>query len=172
MQIKVARYVRVYFYLALIFAVIACVVMYYEIGSLNYPTNMKETILTVGCIIFPFILPLFQLILCPRAFAIIKLEEDRICSILFGKMKCKIRIDREVYYKIIMANPEKLRGAKSNFIIVSNEPFVYEERKKGNFGIWEREILFENCYDMTRMILIPYNEKTKQLFPIEKWINI
>ena len=171
MKIKIARYVRVYFYLALIFAVIACAVFYYEIGPLDYYASTEDTLLTIVCIVSPFLLPVFQLMQCPRAFAIVDIEKDWISSSLFGKVKCKIKTDTEVYYTIIEANPEKLIGARGIFIVVSNKFFLYEQRKKIGCGIWKKEKLFENYYDMTQMILIPYNEKTKHIFPLEKWTD-
>lgn len=170
MKIRVARYVNVYFCLGLIFSIYCLGSVMMEIGP-DFFWFEEDVILNIICVIFIFMPGLMYLLICPRAFAIVNVQENIISSSLFRKVKCKVKTDDKVWYVIIEANPEKIRGAGGTYIVISNKPFVYEKRKKEGYGVWEKERLFENYYDMTRMILIPYNDKTKKLFPIDKWID-
>lgn len=170
MKIRVARYVNVYFCLGLIFSIYCLISVMIEIGP-DFCWFEEDVILNTICVIFIFMPGLMYLLICPRAFVIVNVQENIIYSSLFGKVKCKVKTDDKVWYAIIEANPEKIRGAGGTFIVISNKPFVYEQRKRVRNGIWKKEKLFENYYDITEMILIPYNKKTKHLFLIEKWYD-
>ena len=84
-------------------------------------------------------------------------------SFLFGKLKCEIDTNKAVYYAIFKC--VETNTNKKEYIAISNEFFQYEERKP---TIWSRNTYID-CYDRTKQIIFPYDEKTKQLFLIEKW---
>lgn len=87
-------------------------------------------------------------------------------SFLFGKLRCEIDTNKVVYYAIFKCLETNTN--KKNYIAISNEVFCYEERKA---TLWSRNTYID-CYDRTKQIIFPYDEKTKQLFPIEKWICV
>ncbi|MBQ4559290.1 MAG: hypothetical protein IJN64_05675 [Lachnospiraceae bacterium] len=171
MKIKVGRYVRVYFCLGLLLGMVGFIYHITNLCPFENVINYEDIIISICSIPFYFGLAILYILVYPRAFAIIKIQGTTITSFLFGKEKCKIDIDKEVYYAIVEANPERIRGAGGTFIVISNECFLYEQRKKIGRGIWKKEKPFENYYDMKQMILIPYNENTKSILPIEQWKN-
>lgn len=87
-------------------------------------------------------------------------------SFLFGKLKCEIFTNREIYYAIFDCR-ESLHTTKK-YIAISNTFFVCEKRKPSFFS----ENRFIDYYDRTKQIIFPYNETTKHLFSVENWICV
>ena len=88
---------------------------------------------------------------------IVTVKDFTIRSFLFGNQKCEVYLDRQIYYAVFKCLVSNSHSEK--FIALSNEPFLYEEKKA---TAWSRNTYIE-CHDVTQQIILPYNEKTKQL---------
>lgn len=96
----------------------------------------------------------------------IKINEKKICSFLFGKLKCEVDIEKEIFYTIFKCN-ESNTNIKT-YIAVSNEKFIYEEKRK---TFWSPKN-FIDCCNIEKIIIFPYEDKFDFLLDTGKWICI
>ena len=98
----------------------------------------------------------------------IQIEDNVIRSWRFGKMKCEIHTDREMYYTIFESF--NFPGAKgwASYIVLSNEPFMFHQCA-GSKGVLDLDHPSASPYDMSKQIIAPYNQKTIPLLPVENW---
>ena len=87
-------------------------------------------------------------------------------SFIFGKLKCEVNMEHKVFYVVFKCN-ESNTNTKT-YIAMSNDKFTYEEKKR---SFWSTKTFIDYC-DMNKIIVCPYDEKTKKLFPVEKWIDV
>ena len=101
----------------------------------------------------------------------IQIEDNVIRSWRFGKMKCEIRTDREMYYTIF--EDFTFTGAKcrASYIVLSNEPFMFFQCA-GSKGVLDLDHPSASLYDMSKQIIAPYNKKTIPLLPVENWQSL
>ena len=101
-----------------------------------------------------------------RLITYVKIHENEIESYLFNKKLCKVDYDKKIYYVIFQAKENTTTTKK--YIAISNKWFEYQEKS------WMRlrqsdDRPFLGSYDVKEQIVIPYNEKTILLLPIEEW---
>ena len=87
-------------------------------------------------------------------------------AFLFGKLKCEVFTDKEIYYAIFKCY-ESATVIKT-YIAISNEMFQCN-KKKPTFWSANR---FIDYYDREKQIIFPYTEETKHLFATSKWTCI
>ena len=95
-----------------------------------------------------------------------EINDGVIRSFLFGKLKCEVFTDKEIFYAVFDCRESSF--ATKKYIAISNEKFVYEERQPSLFS----ENRFIDYYDRTKQIILPYNENTKHLFRVNHWICV
>lgn len=139
-----------------------------EIGMSNLfgEASGEEFILKVCLMLFNFLILSFISFSRWKYLLTLKIDERVISSFLFGKLICKVFMEKEVYYALF-----KCRESNTNtkdYIAISNEWFVYDD-KKSLFGPGKT---FIDRHDISRIIVLPYNGKTKHLFAIEKWTSV
>ena len=94
-----------------------------------------------------------------KKLATIQIEENVIRSCLSGKVECEICTDRDVYYTVFESDLFQGVRSRGTYILLSNEPFE-KDWVTGKKGV---------RYDTSRQIVLPYNEKTMPLLPVENW---
>ena len=94
-----------------------------------------------------------------KKLATIQIEDNVIRSRLSGKVACEVFTDQDVYYAIFESDLFQGVRSKGTYIILSNEPFE-KDRVIGKKGV---------RYDTSKQIVLPYNEKTMPLLPVEYW---
>ena len=106
-----------------------------------------------------------------KKLAEIRIEGNVICSFLFGKIRCEICMDQEVYYTIF--ENDMLQGVRQwgRYIIISNEPFMYSECA-GAMECLDTVLQSAVHYDETRQIILPYDKRTIPLLSVEKWTKL
>ena len=94
-----------------------------------------------------------------KKLATIRIEDNVIRSRLSRKVACEVFTDQDVYYAIFESDLFQGVRSKGTYIILSNEPFE-KDRVIGKKGV---------RYDTSKQIVLPYNEKTMPLLPVENW---
>lgn len=95
-------------------------------------------------------------------FSTMEIQGYVVKSFLFGKLKCQVSLAERVYYVIFNSKESMFRN--KTYIAISNRPFKFKVETKG--------CTFLGYYDKRNQIVLPYNDETKYLFPVEEWINI
>lgn len=85
---------------------------------------------------------------------------------MFGRKYCSIALDEMVYFIPFKAYLPKSRfkGEYKPFIALSNQPFTYHNPNK--------VVNFIVRYDLHTIVVLPYDDRTKPLLPVEKWIQV
>lgn len=107
----------------------------------------------------------------------VQIDDNYISSYLLRRQLCVIDKREQIYY--IKFEGRISRALSREFMIISNEPFVYYKEpiirmdpKYTDLFIrtrkWTRRALLYG-YNTKKQILLPYTEKTKSLFECEKW---
>ena len=162
MKMKLLKHWWMHMYMMIAFAIIFDVVIL-SLHILN-PDMDGHILLTVMFIID---LIIGETIFESRKYLMtMEIQKGILRSYRFGRLKCEVFTNKNMYYAIFECY-EPLKGT-NKYIAVSNEKFVCEKRKK---TLWSRNE-FIDYYDRTKQIMFPYNERTKQLFPIEKWTRV
>lgn len=171
MKIRLAKYLWVNLY----FCLCISIVYYVYIGNLfmneQFHNADESLVLKTGMLMFGALPVLCFLVPHWRGFTILKIQAESVHSYLFGLRKCTIDTNNQVYYTIFEANIEKLRGGTGKYIVISNEPFVYKDSPTPEFWSFKKHSVFIEHYDMSKQIILPYTERTKDLISVEKWIN-
>ena len=82
----------------------------------------------------------------------------------FSKELCTITTTNPIYYKIF-TTPQGLLN-KNEYIVLSNEQFEYQE----TYGF--AKVRFIQHYNMSKQIILPYNEQTIQFLDLDSWYKI
>lgn len=158
MKIKLAPHlqINVYFCLGLsIVYYLVLVYLFYDIGFAIVRDLPGLAFLVLIC----GLLPVLYWIPYRKKLATIQIEENVIQSRLFGKMECEVCTDRDVYYTVFESDLFQGVRSRGTYIILSNESFE-KDQVIGKKGV---------RYDTSKQIVLPYNEKTMPLLPVEYW---
>lgn len=140
--------------------------------------------LTLGLIASLFIIVLMTIVggvgfcLQYRLMTKVQIDDEFIRSYLLRRQLCVIDKREQIYY--VKFEGRISRTVSREFIIISNEPFVYHKepvmRMLPNYMDlydrtckWTRRALLYG-YNTKKQILLPYTEKTKTLFECEKLV--
>lgn len=85
---------------------------------------------------------------------------------MFGRKLCSVALDRTVYYipfETYISKTEH-KGKEKPFIALSNHPFTYHDPT--------RVVNFIVRYDLHTIVVLPYDDRTKPLLPVDKWIQV
>lgn len=85
---------------------------------------------------------------------------------MFGRKYCSVSLDQTVYFIPFEAYISKTqyKGENRPFIALSNHPFTYYDPTK--------VVNFIVRYDLHTIVVLPYDDRTKPLLPVEKWIQV
>lgn len=85
---------------------------------------------------------------------------------MFGRKYCSISLSRTVYFIPFEAYLPKSRfkGEYKPFIALSNHLFKYHDPTKA--------ANFIARYDLHTIVVLPYDDRTKPLLPVDKWIQV
>ena len=163
LKVKMSRYYWIALYVFLIMGSIV------EIGLtcffLRYG-SFEDPVLDIFFMLFIPLMLGFVALLPWKYLMTMQVEETVIRSFLFGKLKCEVYTNREVYYALFRCRETNTNSR--DYIAISNEMFIYKEGKR---TFWSTNTFIDR-YDRTKQIIFPYDEKTKHLFPLEKWTRV
>ena len=108
---------------------------------------------------------LFFLLKSYRFITYVKIFENGIESYLFNKKLGKVDYDKAIYYVIFQAKENTTTTKK--YIAISNGIFEYFNVSVRLFP-WDKKP-FLGSYNVKKQIVMPYDEKTIPLLPIEEW---
>lgn len=85
---------------------------------------------------------------------------------MFGRKYCSVSLDQTVYFIPFEAYISKTPYKRENkpFIALSNHPFTYHDPTK--------IVNFIVRYDLHTIVVLPYDDRTKPLLPVDKWIQV
>lgn len=85
---------------------------------------------------------------------------------MFGRKYCSVSLAQPVYFIPFEAYRArtKFKGEYKPFIALSNHLFTYKDPKK--------VINFIVRYDLHTIIVLPYDDRTKPLLPVDQWIQV
>ena len=108
----------------------------------------------------------------------VQMDDEFIKSYLLRRQLCVVDKKEQVYY--VKFEGRITRTLSREFIIISNEPFVYYNEPLMRMLPNHTELYDRTCkwtrrallygYNTKKQILLPYNEKTRTLFECEKWV--
>lgn len=104
-----------------------------------------------------------------RFFTYVLNTEKKYKSYLLKRELCVIDKQEMIYYAIFWEKEAMFK--RRRFIIISNKPFKYEEKTGIRIFPWDKKPLLTS-YDVKFQIAMPYDEQTKSLFEIERWICV
>lgn len=90
-------------------------------------------------------------------------------SYLFRKCLCIIDKTKPIYYVIFWATEGMF--SKKEYIVFSNEPFIYQSRQSLRIFPWDKKPLLVS-YDVKKQIAMPYDQKTKSILETDKWYSV
>ena len=107
----------------------------------------------------------------------VQIDDNYISSYLLRRQLCVIDMREQIYYVKFKGRISRTLGRE--FIIVSNEPFVYYKEPIIRMDPTYTDLFVRTRqstrkallygYNTKKQILLPYTEKTKSLFECEKW---
>lgn len=103
---------------------------------------------------------------CYRFFTYTVVEKDFYTSYIFKKRLCVLDKKKTIYYVIFSA--VEGRFSRKEYIVLSNEPFLYEEKRSLRIFPWENKPLIVS-YNTHKQIALPYNQETRPFLEIDKW---
>ena len=159
MKIKLSKYWWGNLYIMLVqWIIMELILLYFLIDSFYEDKIIFGTLM----IVWSF-LSIYAALSPPIVFfCTIEIQGYLVKSFLFGKLKCQVSLTERVYYVIFNSKESMFRN--KTYIAISNKPFEFKVETKG--------CTFLGYYDKRNQIVVPYNDETKYLFPVEKWINI
>ena len=96
-------------------------------------------------------------------------KKDFYESYLLKKRLCIIDKAKPIYYVTFWANEGMF--SKKEYIIFSNEPFIYQSRQSVRIFPWHKKPLLVS-YDVKKQIAMPYDQKTKSILETDKWYSV
>lgn len=136
--------------------------LYYLIDCIRIGCIREDRMIFIGLMVMWTVFSIFGALAPPLVFLMtMEIQDNVMKSFLFGRLKCEVFTDKEIYY-VIFDGVEAICRHKT-YIAVSNELFLFKKEKR---------CTFLGYYDKTKQIVFPYDEKTKHLFPIEKWTRV
>lgn len=159
MKIKVSKYWWKNLYIMTsLWIIIEFVLIYLMIESMR-----EDRIILVSLMVIYTIICIYASFLPPKVFFMtIEMQGKIIKSYLWGKSKCEISVEQTIYYTIFKARESMF--TMREYIVLSNEMFYLKSKN--------REGYFLGNFECKKQVIIPYNEKTKHLLEIEKWICV
>ena len=108
----------------------------------------------------------------------VQMDDEFIRSYLLRRQLCVVDKREQIYY--VKFEGKITRTLSREFIIISNEPFVYYKESvmrmlPNNLDLydrtcrWTRRALLYG-YNTKKQILLPHTEKTQILYDCEKWV--
>lgn len=90
-------------------------------------------------------------------------------SYLLKKRLCIIDKTKPIYYVVF----EGVEGyfSRKQYIVISNEPFEYEETSSFRIFPWDKKPLLVS-YDVKKHIAMPFDKKTETEFELDKWQSV
>lgn len=128
-------------------------------------SNDREYYIIVLCVAW-YVLILGCILVCSKRFlTYVTFKNYEIHSYsFFSKELCTITTTNPIYYKIF-TTPQGLLN-KNEYIVLSNEQFEYQE----TYGF--AKVRFIQHYNMSKQIILPYNEQTIQFLDLDSWYKI
>ena len=129
-------------------------------------TSMIDGRLIYCCIVlYPAELIISYLSRRLNSFAKISTSTVRSYS-MFGRKYCSVFLDQIVYFISFECYVAKTqyKGETRPFIALSNQPFTYYDPTKKS--------TFLGRYDLHTIVVLPYDDRTKPLLPVDKWIQV
>ena len=163
MKVRLSNfYWSVFCYMVFCLIVVQSMCLYWSWGV------SKEDIITNMLVVFPHYILLPWIALQRWKFlTTIQIDENRIRSFLFGRLKCEVDVQKKVYYRVFKCI--ETHNQPRDYIAISNEEFAYVEKKRSN---WYNNS-FIDCCDIKRIIILPYDKQSiKSLLHIEEWSRI
>lgn len=161
MKIKLCPQLRLNMYFCIGLSIVYYLVLVYLFSGVGF-SIVRDLPGLALLVLLCGLLPVLYWIPYRKKLATIQIEENVIRSRLFGKVECEVCIDRDVYYAIFESDLFQGVRSKGIYIILSNEPFACDQ------VIGKKGVL----YDTSRQIVLPYNEKTMPLLPVENWQSL
>lgn len=106
---------------------------------------------------------------CHRLLTYVSVENGFYKSYLFKKCLCVIDRSKPIYYVIFSAQEGMF--SKREFIVISNEPFTYEEKHSLRIFPWEKKPLLVS-YDIKKQIALPYSQDSLSFLKINEWKSV
>lgn len=120
------------------------------------------------------ILLLLPIALSWRGLSCILLEQGCVTSLIFGRKQCTVKLDEKVYYTVFEMRESKV-GPVRKCIAVSNKEFAFVPKRK-HYDAYAldmyRDIWFFWEYDQHKIVVLPYDERTKPFLLTEKWNEV
>lgn len=101
---------------------------------------------------------------CYRFLTYVIIENNTYTSFLFKKRLCVIDTAKPIYHVIFSAREGMF--SEREFVVLSNEPIAYEEKRSLRIFPWEKKPLIAG-YDTQKQIVLPYNEETRSILKME-----
>ena len=158
MKIKLAPQLRLNMHFCIGLSIVyylVLVYLFYDIGFAIVRDLPGLAFLVLIC----GLVPMLYWIPYRKKLAMIQIEENVIHSCLSRKVVCEVFTDQDVYYAVFESDLFQGVRSRGTYIILSNEPFE-KDQVIGKKGV---------RYDTSRQIVLPYNEKTMPLLPVEYW---
>lgn len=139
------------FYITVVFLCAMLAVMIYELSDIKMLTEdlSGAMLFFLAWLIVLFALLLFVLIDKKSYFRVI-IKNGKITTKFMGRQFCELDSNDELYFIPYWQG--------SRYFIISKEPICYFDSVKLN-----------TTYDTATQIVIPYNKKTKDFLPYDKW---
>ena len=161
MKIKLAPHLQINVYFCLGLSIAYYLILVYLFAGVGFAIVRDLPGLAIFVLICGLV-PVLYWIPYRKKLATIQIEDNVIRSRLSGKVACEVFTDQDVYYAIFESDLFQGVRSKGTYIILSNEPFE-KDRVIGKKGV---------RYDTSKQIVLPYNEKTMPLLPVENWQTV
>lgn len=129
-------------------------------------TNEVDSRLVYGCVIsYPLVFVLGFIDRRSTSYAKITASTVDAYS-MFGKLYCSVSMEQTVYFISFESYraKTKYKGKYKPFIALSNQPFRYQDPTK--------VVNFIVRYDLHTIVVLPYDDRTKPLLPVDNWIQV
>ena len=153
------HYEMITFFCIQVFCIIMCVL------SLCQGNGVMFLLSLYGVIMMAFV-EIVILCSCHRFLTYVVVSNDVYTSYILKKRLCEIDRKKTIYYVIFSANEGVF--SRKDYIVLSNDPFEYEEKCSLRIFPWEKRPLLAG-YDTKKQIALPYNQETRLILEIEKW---
>ena len=161
MKIKLAPHLQINVYFCLGLSIAYYLILVYLFAGVGFAIVRDLPGLAIFVLICGLV-PVLYWIPYRKKLATIRIEDNVIRSSLSRKVACEVFTDEDVYYAIFESDLFQGVRSKGTYIILSNEPFE-KDRVIGKKGV---------RYDTSKQIVLPYNEKTMPLLPVENWQTV
>ena len=158
MTIKLAPQLRLNMHFCIGLSIVYYLILVYLFSGVGF-TIVRDLPGLAFLVLICGLVPVLYWIPCRKKLATIRIEDNVIRSWLSRKVECEVCTDGDVYYAIFDSDLFQGVRSKGTYIILSNDPFA-KDQVIGKKGV---------RYDTSKQIVLPYNEKTMPLLPVEYW---